>query len=948
MAECEHLARTSAYFDGALARSDEAVAVEHLATCAECQTLLGDAVGLDVAVSHAAAKRSEGARPIATDELARARTHRRGALAVVAVLAAAAVLTWFVWPRRHAPARVALVLPHDRALEARFAGGPFAAYRPLGALRGVDRAHEPLPLSALAELERAGDQHALIAALAATGDLVRAGDLAEAETEDLASDLDRAAIALARGDFDRALAQAERAALRDPSSPVAAWNVGLAARALGLRRVARRAFARVIDAHEPGWVDEATAIVRALDNELAIETGFAAFDARAAAMVAGGGLISTDDIAHYPARARIAFLDAARLAPDRARLAELAPLATALDRASGTTTATAVVNRVDPALAGKFATRYRSVLAGTASSAEVVQLIGELRAAGAHADDLRFGAIVLARLTGERAAELAAISAPWHDPWFTLLVARERIRHDFPGNDLRATGPLTELASGCTNSAWSLRCGAIRQDLAQLELATGEPERAQAHARAAVELDEQAGSLPITLSARAVLAEVHRLRGLTARARGEFEELELAATDHCDLVRYAKIGQAELDLVSGELALAHASLPSPEPPPGCTPEPDIIGITVAVDLSRAGGTATDRTVAERWLATAKGSADGGIELTGAMRLGTAGSEASLVAWIDQHRTATDPVIAGVRTWAVTTLLDTYASRAAWREMFELAHAPDAPCRVVASADDTTLSVAIATPAGLDGEHRSLLPGAPAHRISDRLIRALAACPEIALTARPPLHGRSNLLPAELPWWFAGDAGPHPRGPTPRALEVSGAQPPDATLVHAGTAPSVLPFDARLAGAAATPSATLAALASATYAELHVHGLASARDEDAAYLALSPERDGAFTLRADRVRGAKLAAGPLVVLAACRAALVAPYLAQRWSLPDAFVTAGASGVVAADVAIPEADARAVFDELHRRVDAGESAARALAELRAAAPADSWVRHLMLFR
>src|SRR5437868_6290084 len=52
MAECEHLGRTSAYFDGELADAEHADALAHLAECAECQRLLGTAVSLDAASSE--------------------------------------------------------------------------------------------------------------------------------------------------------------------------------------------------------------------------------------------------------------------------------------------------------------------------------------------------------------------------------------------------------------------------------------------------------------------------------------------------------------------------------------------------------------------------------------------------------------------------------------------------------------------------------------------------------------------------------------------------------------------------------------------------------------------------------------------------------------------------------------------------------------------------------
>ncbi|HEU4731403.1 MAG TPA: CHAT domain-containing protein, partial [Kofleriaceae bacterium] len=162
-------------------------------------------------------------------------------------------------------------------------------------------------------------------------------------------------------------------------------------------------------------------------------------------------------------------------------------------------------------------------------------------------------------------------------------------------------------------------------------------------------------------------------------------------------------------------------------------------------------------------------------------------------------------------------------------------------------------------------------------------------------------------------------------------------------------PSTAHFDVSISGEAATPTRVLAALAGASYAELHVHGVAAAHSEDAAFLALSPDRDGTFTLSAERVRQARLRGAPLVVLAACRAGAVAAYLRERWSLPDAFLAAGASAVVALDVALPDRTARSVFDELHRRVDRGEPVEAAIAAIRGSATGDAaWAKRLMLFR
>ena len=62
MAECTHLARTSAYFDGALPIGEEAEALAHLETCAECQAFLRDAATFDAVLSQAPARATASPR----------------------------------------------------------------------------------------------------------------------------------------------------------------------------------------------------------------------------------------------------------------------------------------------------------------------------------------------------------------------------------------------------------------------------------------------------------------------------------------------------------------------------------------------------------------------------------------------------------------------------------------------------------------------------------------------------------------------------------------------------------------------------------------------------------------------------------------------------------------------------------------------------------------------
>ena len=129
-------------------------------------------------------------------------------------------------------------------------------------------------------------------------------------------------------------------------------------------------------------------------------------------------------------------------------------------------------------------------------------------------------------------------------------------------------------------------------------------------------------------------------------------------------------------------------------------------------------------------------------------------------------------------------------------------------------------------------------------------------------------------------------------------------------------------------------------------ELHVHGLVDLGRAEASFLALSPEPDGRFALTAADLRRARLAAAPVVVLAACRAAAATPLVNRRWSLPDAFLAAGARTVIAAAVPIPDDQAAAFFASLRARLAAGATPAAAVAAERAAGP-EPWRAEVMVF-
>lgn len=522
MTECEHLARTTAYFDGALPEAEQAAALEHLAGCAECQAALGDAVVLDAVVSTAPRAAAPAAAPASRGWL---RT-----VALVGGLAAAAAVAYVVWPRPGGQAQqVALELPRERAIEARFTGARFATYRPYGVLRG-DRVVEPIPLATLAQLEKRGDRRELFAALVATGDLARAEQVADELPHDATGESDRAALAIATREPEAALDHASQALALEPNLSAARWNLGLAARELGLLHVSRAAFAQIATLGEAGWAGEASAQVARLDRELASTAARAAFHERARAMVAGGPPLTADDVTRFPAAARGYLLDALRVASGDGVKA-LRPLAEALDAASGTTTLVAAADRAAagaPSVRARFVERYRALAAGGTSREAAEQLVAELRAAGRAVDDLRAGAILHGGLAAAHLDELRAIVAPWHDPWFDLAVERARIQSAFAPGDAGAEPALTAALASCDNPAWSLRCGELADDLARRLVAAGRAADAERWALRALAAYDLAGSRAQVSAARSLVADIHRATGRAALARAELDEIALA------------------------------------------------------------------------------------------------------------------------------------------------------------------------------------------------------------------------------------------------------------------------------------------------------------------------------------------------------------------------------------------------------------------------------------
>lgn len=948
----ELTAKVLAYFDGELPVEEHEAVLAHLADCGICQTELGDAVGLAAALASPAPARIADVVPISA-----ARRSRRAAVVVAFGLVAAAAIVVVVWRMRpapqDAPASPPLALAPTRAIEARFTSAPFAVHREYAVVRGSN-VREPISLEALAALERNGDRPTLIAALAAAGDHARARQLA---AEAGISGTDRAALALADGEAESALE-----ALAGETGTAAAWNRALAARDLQLPMLARREFAIVAAAKEPGWSDEAARQIRVLDAALANRSGVADFQRRGRAMVMGTGpVLTAADAAAHSALVRIYFFDTLRTA-DAAGLAALRPLADALDASTSAREARRALERVAAlplAPRERFRDRYRVLAMRELAAPEAKRLVEELAVAGPAVADIWIGALAWTRTLGAHAAEARRVIAAYEDPWFDLQVTRDElvfIRQTL--GPVATVDRLRSAADACPAQV-AYRCGQLALDAAAALAEAGRSDDALAYARRARASFAAAGADTSEDSALSYIGELARYRDRRALSRAVFEEAELRATDDCAISRYARVGRARLAVLDARFDEARVLLP---PPGTCyLAKVEEVALVASTELARATNTAADRTHAQAWIDWTIATKDPHATLlaeVAAGRLAAAAdpkADAALRAFVAAHPPEPNPEDLPPRSWASAGLIDAAGERGDWAGVAdaatnELARPAISGCLVVASLDEDREVVAARDESGAwHGRARRIVPAKldVSQVVPAEIASALARCKHVSVIARPPLHGRSNLLPAAMPWAFVG-APPRPIEKRPaRTVIVTDVLPPETSLQLPRLAATTYPASVeRLSGAAATPARVLAVAGEATYLEINAHGVADVETADASFLALSPDASGQFMLTAADVRAAKLRSAPVIVLAACRGAQAAPYLFRRWSLPDAFITAGARAVIATDIDIPDPQAAGTFAALRERIERGEEPAAAVAALRAAAPS-TWIARIAVF-
>ena len=947
--------QVGAYLDGALAADAETRFLDHLVDCAACQAELHAEVQLrdreDALRAAAPTPRVEA--PVIPIGLARRRWPL--ALAATAIAAAAialvAVRPWRAGPR---PAAPTLALAPVRTIEPRLAWAGARAYRPYDPMRSSTAAGEYVDPRVVAGLVERGDCAGVAATYVLSGERVRAQQQYDRCGAGADLDADRAGLAILDYAPARALALADRALAAAPDHPVALWNRALALRDLGLGLAAAAAFDRVAEL-DPAWADEARR--RAADARgplLNLRDGYQRAVELGAAMAAGGPPLPLDLARRYPARAALRLDDAIRLAATSARLAELRPLAVELDAL----TDAGLVARLDgarpAAVPEALRAPYLAWLAALAITDDAAWRAWLTRARAAGADALVLGAVILSARAGDAPPTLAAVAARqggWLPALYEVIAARGAAPDE-------AERRLAALEAACAAGALSAYpCARVAYQRAELAWTRYQAPATVAAGRATVQLAEQTGEWGLRWRALELIANAERIRGDAALAGAYLDEVAHAAAT-CAAARQAAVVAAEFAADRRDFDGAVAQLRAHPP---CDATPRLVDLYFEVELASVGRRL--RPPAELVAALATVAPRDGYEADVvrylrarlALAVDPAAAAAELQTFLPAARDG-DPGRPAVAQLAAAALTIAAADGRRWTDgVATLARAIGAPAPTrcaVAMASDSVRSVAIVVAADgrVDGAFVDDRDGAGA--VPPVFHAALAGCADVAVLATAPWLGRDLGLPPALPWWFVLGPTPAPRAAPPRRVIVADTRPPAwlelppvgvAIAATAGTDAQVV------RGAAATIAGVAHAATAATVLEIHAHTARTA-GSDAPALALTDGPDG-WAATAELVRGWRLAAAPVVLLAECDAAATARYEQITWGLPAAFVAAGARAVVAADGAIPDREAGAVFAALGAAAAAGVAMPRAVAELRAAklaADPTSWVRRLVVFQ
>ncbi|ATB49227.1 CHAT domain-containing protein [Corallococcus macrosporus] len=992
--------RLSLFLDGELAPIDEENFRHHLARCDPCASGLHEAMQLELlgfqtlGDPRALAQEEEDAletwmppgAAAARDAAGVPASGRapwrwaRWAPGAVGALAAAIVLVLvFKSAGREVQQEVWLAKASSRLIEARVAYGRADGHRPYAPLRagpGAPSTAPVLPLRALADLEDRGDLHGIAAAYLVRGDLRQASDFLHRLPPSADRDNDLAIIALEQGRPEEALALLDGVLRQAPEHAQAQWNRALVLREMGLTLLAAEAFDAVVTRGEPGWSEEARIRATALRHQTQAR-GRAWKGARAAVrdlMVDPRARLPLEEAKRFPGIVRLAFYDAVRAAPSREGALRLLPLADVLDGVQGGAVLRDYVLRVSARdfgrrapLAADYAKLVRGELASPAPFLEALRRSGE--------DDLYLGGLINQMAASRHLEDFTRLAREAEDPWVSLLAERELAgAEERAGAWWKAEARLRAAVGACQGKGLSYRCATLKKRLSDLYLALNRPAEAFEQAWSGWLASRELEEWELEQQFLQELAHIARYRLEVTSARAYLRESLARTPDLCEQRTYVHRNLAYLSWLEFDAQEARREL---ELAQACGRPLGLPGALLLSYLARFGADSQDADLLRRTLSELRRSQPSPGKLA---QLSFAEGQ-----FVLEHDRATGlELLRGAIQQAEALADDVDARKTRMGAYNVLAHEAgrmgdagqalalmgaalqvDVPARcVLGVAVDYERSVVALRGAGgellghFDASRAQPLGREASGLVPPSLQAALGDCERVDVLALPPVHGLRGLLPPDLAWSYRVG---RPAGAARGAAAGSGTH----LVVNAVEAPAALGLPRllplapplggdsqriELSGMQATPARVLAAMVQASEVEIHAHGAFSPEMSDASLVVLAPEPDGRYALSAAQVRALKLERAPLVLLATCSAARATPFLHESFSLPVAFIEAGASTVLASTVEIPDSAGR-FFEAVRERIRSGAPAAQALRDERRtwleAHPAADWVHGILLF-
>lgn len=898
-------------------------------------------------------------------------------LLAAAGLGVAAAVLGFSGLRRSPDEQEAAWLSSEpvRFMEARLSHPGADRHRPYhAAARGQGGASARAPLEVLARMEKQGDLRGLAAVYLLRGAtdlassyLERAGDSPEVFN-------DRAVIALAKGDAAGALSLLDQAFQRQPRSAQALWNQGLALRELELWALSAEAFEAVAAQGEPGWADEARSRAQAMRARLRTEQQAWEGALKAGeALVKSNGTVTPEELRARPDIYRLYLYDAIRAAPNVERLRELWPLAETLDAHHG---GSALREAIRWAEARDFQRRaplaalYLSVFQKQPVPGGLPAYLERLRAAGEV--DILMGTLFFTREVARDVEGYAQLAARTRDPWFLLLAEEERATAAIKrGEWFQAEQILDAATRQCRGGPLHYRCGLLLEKLSTvyrrfwwLPRAMRSVEEARAHLRRGGFWGREGFTFQH-------LGQLARLQGQVGLARAVLGESLARNPERCATRRFVRANDALVLLEQMRLEEAREAIADRL---RCGLPPLLSEAMTRAELARLSPLPSQDSLLRQGLEATRrsGELDPGqlvmlTHIEGRFLIEqerAQGEELLRRAIAEAERLPRDNAEAReARAYSYASLIFAAGKAGEWDRVLslfseEVGSPLPSRCLLAAAVDrERTLALAFGAEGRMmtyyDTSRRQPLGDDARGVVPESISAPLRECGQVSVVARPPLHGRGGLLPDELAWrYLVLPASPREPAQLPalRLVVKDVEAPPALELPRLGAWEPVGADIQVLAGADATPRRVLEAMTRATEIEVHAHGLINPALSEASLLVLSPDASGRYALTAGEVRAHRLEGRPLVSLAVCRAAYTAFQVHEPFSLPAAFIEAGARTVLAATVDIPDAEAGPFFLAVQERIRAGQSAAAALRDARLEwlrSEPESWARSVLVF-